>query len=80
MERRWNVECAEDHNIFENTLQFSCNYLELKTNLDKKIPSISVNSSKIGSCFRVSFLYCQNISLPEFKNEPATSPDEIDPR
>lgn len=76
MERGLNVECAEDHNILENTSQFSCNYLELKTNLDKKIPSVSVNSSKTASCFRVSFFYCQNISPPEFKNEPVTSPDE----
>lgn len=49
-------------------------------NLDKKIPNFSVNSSKDASCFKVSFFYCQNISLPEFKNYPVTLFGEIDLR
>lgn len=56
MERGLNVNCAEDHNTLENTLQFSCNYLQFRTNLDKKIPNVSVNSSKTASCFQGFFL------------------------
>lgn len=43
-----------------------------------KIPNFAMNSSKDASCFKVSFFHCQNISLPEFKNDPVTLFGEID--
>jgi len=39
-----------------------------------------VNSSKDASYFKISFFYCQNISLPEFKNYPGTLFGEVDLR
>lgn len=45
-----------------------------------KIPNFAMNSSKDASCFKVSFFHCQNISLPEFKNDPVTLFGEIDLR
>lgn len=39
-----------------------------------------MNSSKDGSCFKVSFFYCQNISVPEFKSYPGTAFGEVDLR